>query len=65
VSPQVRLANEIALQFRNRRADEAATEIAKHIRDFWDPRMRADLLQRAAAEPDTLDPLVRSAVRLL
>jgi formate dehydrogenase subunit delta len=64
-SPQIRLANEIAVQFHHRDPAAAATEIAAHIRSFWEPRMRADLLRRAAAEPGSLDPLALAAARLL
>jgi formate dehydrogenase subunit delta len=64
-SPQVRMANEIAVQFRHRPPEQAATAIAGHIRQFWDPRMRADLLRQAAAAPGDLGPLALAAVRLL
>ncbi|GHF69138.1 formate dehydrogenase subunit delta [Amycolatopsis bartoniae] len=64
-SPQVRLANEIAVQFGHQRPERAAAAIAAHIRQFWDPRMRADLLAQAAAAPDELDPLALAAVALL
>jgi formate dehydrogenase subunit delta len=59
------MANEIALQFRHKPAQRAAAEIAHHIRRFWDPRMRADLLARVEREPGTVDPLVVAAARLL
>jgi formate dehydrogenase subunit delta len=61
--PQIRLANEIAVQFHHKPADEAASAIANHIRMFWDPRMRSDLFARADAED--LDPLVLDAIRIL
>lgn len=64
-SPQVRLANDIAAQFRHQPPDEAAAAVAQHIRAFWEPRMRADLLRRAETEPEALDPLARAAARLL
>ncbi|GAB2977240.1 formate dehydrogenase subunit delta [Amycolatopsis acidiphila] len=64
-SPQTRMANEIAVQFRHQPADKAATAIAAHIRQFWDPRMRADLLHRAATAPASFDPLALAAARLL
>ncbi|ONI84444.1 formate dehydrogenase [Actinosynnema sp. ALI-1.44] len=62
VNPQVRLANEIAVQFHHRPTDEAAAAIAQHIKLFWDPRMKADLLRRAETEAASLDPLVLRAV---
>ncbi|MET0233990.1 MAG: formate dehydrogenase subunit delta [Kibdelosporangium sp.] len=64
-SPQVRMANEIAVHFHHRPAEEAAAAIAAHIRKFWDPRMRADLLARAQSEAASLDPLVIAATRHL
>lgn len=63
--PQVRLANDIAVQFHHRPPDEAAAAIANHIRMFWDPRMRADLCTRAEGGDGDLDPLVLAALRLL
>lgn len=65
VSPQVRMANEIAVQFHHRPADEAATSIANHIRKFWDPRMKADLVARLHSDPASMDPLVIAAARQL
>lgn len=62
---QVRLANEIAVQFRHRPPEPAAQEIAQHIRMFWEPRMRAELLRSAATDPDSLDPLALAATRAL
>ncbi|PZG01869.1 formate dehydrogenase subunit delta [Micromonospora deserti] len=65
MSPQVRLANEIAVQFRHQPPDAAAAAIAAHIRTFWEPRMRAELMRWVEIEPESLDPLAREAARLL
>ena len=65
VTPQVRLANELAAQFQHRPADEAAAAIATHIRSFWDPRMRAALFAHADADGGELDPLAVAAAGLL
>ena len=64
-SPQIRMANDIADQFRHRPPAEAAAEVAHHIRLFWEPRMRADLLAHAAEGDDGIDPIVTAAVELL
>lgn len=64
-SPQVRLVNEIAVQFGHQPPGQAAAAIAAHIRQFWEPRMRTDLLRQAASAPGLLDPLALAAVRLL
>ncbi|WP_019878074.1 formate dehydrogenase subunit delta [Sporichthya polymorpha] len=64
IRPEVRLAGEIADQFRHKPQDVAAEAIASHIRMFWDPRMRTTLLAaESAGEVD--DSLVRAAVERL
>jgi formate dehydrogenase subunit delta len=64
VSPEIRLAGDIAVQFHHRPAEEAATAIAEHIRQFWDPRMRRALLTEIDAGAET-DLLVVAAVAQL
>ncbi|TNC25098.1 formate dehydrogenase subunit delta [Amycolatopsis alkalitolerans] len=64
-SPQIRLANEIAVQFHHQPPDKAATAVATHIRQFWDPRMRADLRRQIEAGSRGADPVVIAAVALL
>ena len=61
----VRLANDIAAQFRHLPPDEAAADVANHIRRFWDPRMRAALLDLTDTQQADLDAGVISAMRLL
>ncbi|MFN8079379.1 MAG: formate dehydrogenase subunit delta [Kineosporiaceae bacterium] len=61
-STQVRLANDIAAQFAYLDRDKAIAGIAAHLRDFWDPRMRAQLAAHVAAGGEGLDPLVVAAV---
>jgi formate dehydrogenase subunit delta len=63
--PHVRLANEIAVQFAHRPPDEAVAEIAKHMRSFWDPRMRRLLLDHLDAGGADLDPLAAAAAEQL
>ncbi|MBL28470.1 MAG: formate dehydrogenase [Rhodospirillaceae bacterium] len=58
----VRMANQIAAFFRAYPEDEAVTEVANHIASFWDPRMRRQLRDYAAAGGDGLDPMVMAAV---
>jgi len=65
-NPQVRLANEIAVQFHHMPADAAAKAIAQHITQFWEPRMRAKLFEHVdSGQIDDLDPLVVDAVKVL
>ena len=62
--PVLRLAGEIAAQFEHRPVAEAAGEMAEHIRQFWDPRMRRALLAAVDAGADAT-PLVLTAAGLL
>lgn len=63
--PHVRLANEIAIQFGHVPADRAATEIARHIHSFWEPRMVRALLAHLDAGGADLDPLAAAAAEQL
>jgi formate dehydrogenase subunit delta len=66
LAPTVRLANEIAVQFRHRAEEDAGREIAAHLREFWDPRMRRDLIDRVErGDAADLDPVALRAVVLL
>ena len=59
----VRMANQIADFFSGYPEDEAVAGIAGHIRDFWEPRMRADLARIVAAGGDGLRPQALAAAR--
>ena len=57
------MANQIGRFFAHQPRDKAVQSIAQHLRLFWDPRMRRDLL--AHLESVELSPLVREAATLL
>jgi formate dehydrogenase subunit delta len=57
----VYMANQIASFFQSQPKDEAAEGVAKHINDFWDPRMRRKLREILDKGGDGLTPLVLSA----
>ena len=59
--PYVRLANDIAEQFHHLPDEEATSSVASHLKLFWDPRMRTQLLAHIAAGGTDLDPLVVKA----
>jgi formate dehydrogenase subunit delta len=64
IRPEVRLAGEIADQFRHKPEESAAETVANHIRMFWDPRMRTGLrAAQVAGEID--DPIVSRAATIL
>ncbi|SHL26228.1 formate dehydrogenase delta subunit [Pseudonocardia thermophila] len=64
VPPPVRLAGDIAAQFRHKPLDQAAAAVAEHIRMFWEPRMRRALLAEVDAGTVT-DPVVVAAAQRL
>lgn len=59
---EVRLANDIARAFSHLPPEASAHEIATHIRQFWDPRMRQKLNERVNSGDPNLDPLVLRAL---
>jgi formate dehydrogenase subunit delta len=61
----VSMANQIAAFFRPYPEAEAVTGVADHIRQFWDPRMRAALARHLEAGGAGLDPLALAAARRL
>ena len=58
----VYMANQIASFFKAMPHDEAVAGVAKHINDFWDPRMRRQFLEIVEAGGPGLSPLVLDAV---
>ncbi len=59
------MANQIASFFATQRGESGALEVADHLRKFWEPRMRADLISKVdsdGAEAAGLSPLAAAAV---
>jgi len=61
----VYMANQISRFFAAQPHDAAVAGVAKHITDFWDPRMRARIRAHLAAGGEGLDPITRQAVAAL
>ena len=59
------MANQIARNLASQGEGEAATQVAEHIRLFWDPRMKAQILSHYRAANTGLDPLVQQALAKL
>lgn len=57
----VQMANQIATFFDTQPGDPAAG-IARHINEFWEPRMREGLLAHAATSTADLSPSVIAAL---
>ncbi|MBL8554950.1 MAG: formate dehydrogenase subunit delta [Phenylobacterium sp.] len=55
------MANQIARFFDDQPGD-AAAGVAQHLKSFWDPQMRAEIVAWRAAGGEGLDPVAREAV---
>lgn len=55
------MANQIARFFAAMPRDEAVDGVARHINDFWEPRMRRQFFDLVEAGGEGLDPLVLQA----
>jgi len=58
----VYMANQIASFFQTMPRDEGVDGVAKHINDFWEPRMRRQFFEIADAGGQGLLPLVIEAL---
>ena len=62
----VAMANQIGQFFASQGdADAAAEAVADHLRRFWDPRMRAEIVAHLRQGGAGLDTLARAAVERL
>ena len=62
IAPLIRMANDIARNLAVQGDDAAIAATAQHIRDFWDPRMKAAIL---ASDGAGLCPIAAAAVARL
>ncbi|QFR35145.1 hypothetical protein GBB76_13035 [Ancylobacter sp. TS-1] len=61
----VYMANQIGTFFSSQKHDKAVPGIAKHIKDFWDPRMRARMEDHILGGGAGLLPIVLEALKTL
>jgi formate dehydrogenase subunit delta len=59
------MANQIGKFFVSQKHDAAVKGMAKHIADFWTPRMRQHIRDHLAAGGEGLDPLAKEAIGAL
>ena len=59
------MANQITKFFAAQGESRAVPQIASHIQQFWDPRMRKEITLHVAQGGSGLDPLVLAAVKQL
>ncbi|MBL8938173.1 MAG: formate dehydrogenase subunit delta [Archangium sp.] len=61
----VHMVNQIALAFRLQPKDQAVSQTVEHLRAFWSPQMRKELLAYVAAGGAGLEPLAKEAAAKL
>lgn len=61
----VHYANQMAAYFSAYPQARAESEVETHIRKFWEPRIRGQLIQYVDAGGDELHPLVVKAAKAL
>lgn len=61
----IRMANQIAGFFKNYGAEEGKKEVATHINNFWEPRMRQQFFNYVGQGGTGFDPLVLAAADLV
>lgn len=61
----VMMANQIGTFFASQGPDQAVAGTADHIKQFWDPRMRASILAYLDQGGEALSPNARAAVETL
>lgn len=59
------MANQIGKFFAHQSPDQAVDSITTHLRQFWDPRMRREILAHCDDPNIRLDPQVRQAIERL
>ncbi len=58
----VRLGHDLVRNFQSLPTEKAAEEIATHIKKFWEPRMRHELVARVRRGETDIHPLLVRAV---
>jgi formate dehydrogenase subunit delta len=57
----IRSANQIAVFHQSQPEATRIRGVAAHLNDFWDPNMRAQLLEMLRTDPEPFHDLVRAA----
>jgi formate dehydrogenase subunit delta len=61
----VRMANQIAGFFKSYGPEDGKKEVAAHINNFWEPRMREKFFEYLGAGGKDFDPIVMEAAALI
>jgi len=62
---EIRLINKVVVHFGYLPVDQAVTQVADHVRKFWDPRMKRRLFELVDSEAGELEPVALAAAELL
>ncbi len=65
VDTLVKMANQIGDFFGSQKSVDRTAGIVDHIQKFWDPRMRANIIDHVAHGGAGLNPLVLEAIHRL
>ena len=65
LSDLVRMLNQITANFSYEDHAQAAEDVAVHLRSFWTPQMRAEILEHARAGGGDLSEVSRMALEAL
>jgi formate dehydrogenase subunit delta len=61
----VAMVNEIAAFFAGEDPPKAAENVANHLRRYWDPRMRRQIVAHASNGGEGLSEVAKAGVRLI
>jgi formate dehydrogenase subunit delta len=61
----VKMVNEISAFFESESGANAPRDVANHLKRFWEPRMRAQIIAHYQRGAGGLDDLARNAVGVL
>jgi formate dehydrogenase subunit delta len=61
----VTMVNEIAAFFAGEDPGKAPENVANHLRRYWDPRMRKQILQHTSAGGEGLSAIAKAGVSLI
>ncbi len=67
MSPEklVYMVNQIGKFFQHRPEQRAIADTADHLKKFWDPRMRREIVNHLNEGGEDLDPIPRKAVEFI
>ena len=61
----VAMINEIAAFFAVEDPNKGAENVANHLRRYWDPRMRRQIVEHAGKGGEGLSPIAKAGVELI